>query len=97
MALSTLQNQIVASATGFSDSIFLDEKPEGQDWTVFVRSGTFGDTDIQISDNGTDWGDAKDSAGVINFIANGSFRSPGGIYLRMDVNSYSAAITLVAK
>jgi len=93
-------NTIVASATGPSNSLFLLDSPEGKDSIIFARAAAWGDTDVQVSDNGTDWGDLKkDDGTVVNLTENSSFQVPGGIYIRLDVNSLdgSNAITLVAK
>ena len=103
MTLSTLQNQIVASATGFSASIFLDEKPEGQDWTLFLTASAWGNTGLQTSHDGTSWSTEEETlSGTTAAIAvtkNSSRRCPGGVCVRMNVASLSGGepITLVAK
>lgn len=97
MALSALKDKIVTTATGASDSIFQESKESGQDWTLFVSCGTWGDADLQASADGVNWGDAKDAAGVVNFVENGSVRVPGNCYYRLNVTTHSAVITLIAK
>jgi hypothetical protein len=96
-------NQVSASATGASNFIALDEKPQGQDYTVFLSASAWGDTDVQMSHDGTNWGDAEELIEgvmtVVNRTKNCNFRCPGGVYLRLDVNSLSGSnpITLTAK
>lgn len=98
MAQSAFKHKIITTGTGASDSIFLESKESGQDWTLFASSGTWGDADLQASGDGTAWGDAETSPGeVVNFVANGSVRVPGNCFYRLDVNTHSAAITLLAK
>ena len=106
MPLSTAgQNKITASATGASDYIFLAEKDEGQDWTLFFYGSAWGDVDLQASpspDISNSWGDVQMLIGgaltTVNRTSNGSVRVPGGCYYRLDVNSLSGGnpITLVA-
>lgn len=89
--------RITATGTGASDHIFLHEKENGHDWTLSLASGTWGSADLQASADGTNWGDVKDSAGtVINHTANGFNRVAGNMFYRLDVNTYSADITLIA-
>lgn len=98
MALSANKHKITTTGTGASDSIFLEEKENGQLWTLFAASSSWGDTDLQVSGDGTNWGDALDaSAAVVNFTANGSVRVPGNCHYRLDVNTHTAVITLLAK
>lgn len=98
MAASAYQYKIITTGTGASDHIFLPEKENGQLWNLFLFSGTWGDTDLQNSGDGTNWGDYKGGgAAVLNFTANGSCVVQGNQYIRLDVNTHSAAITLLAK
>lgn len=96
-------SQVVATATGQSDYIFLDEKPQGQDYTVFLSAAAWGNTDVQMSHDGIAWGDAEELIEgvmtVVNRTKNCNFRCPGGVYLRLDVNSLSGSnpITMTAK
>lgn len=96
-------SQVIASETGPSNFIFLDEKPQGQDYTVFLSASSWGNTDVQMSHDGANWGDAEELIEgvmtVVNRTKNCNFRCPGGVYLRLDVNSLSGSnpITLTAK
>lgn len=97
MALSAIKNRITTTGTGASDEIFLQEKENGLDWTLSVFSSSWGDADLQVSSDGTNWGDALDASGVVNFTANKSVIVPGNMYYRLDVNTHAAVITLLAK
>lgn len=91
-------HEITATGTGASNHIFLADKENGQLWTLGVSSGTWGDADLQASADGTNWGDVKDSAGsVVNYTANSFSVVRGNMYYRLDVNTHSANITLLAK
>ena len=97
MALSAIKNKITTTGTGASDSIFIEEKENGLPWTLSAFSSSWGDADLQISGDGTNWGDALDSSGVVNFTANKSVIVPGNMHYRLDVTTHTAAITLLAK
>lgn len=98
MAASAYKDKIITTGTGASDHIFLSEKESGLPWMLFLSSGTWGDADLQNSGDGTNWGDAETSPGTVaNFTANGSCVVQGNQYIRLDVNTHSAAITLLAK
>lgn len=90
--------EITATTTGASNHIYLPDKENGQPWTLAITSGTWGDADLQASADGAAWGDWKDAAGsVVNVTANGFAVVPGDMFYRLDVNSYSADIKLLAK
>lgn len=93
-------NELVATTTGASDCIFLPERQFGQDWTVFYKCATWGDADVQLSDNREDWGDAitdqSTPSSVLNLTLNGSFRCPGPVYVRLNVTTITVPITLTA-
>ena len=99
--ISEFRNKIVANATGDSDTLFLSERPNGNDWTIFLKSESWGDTDVQVSDDGSSWGDLEEQvsgvAATVNRTKNSSFSCPGGIYIRLNVNSIDDPIELVAK
>lgn len=103
MALSSQKDRIVASATGVSDSLFLDEKPESQDWSLFFRADAWGNTALQTSDDGTNWATEDETisgtTAAMAITKNSRRRMPGGIYVRLNVASLSSSlpITLVAK
>ena len=89
---------IVAVGTGLTDAIFLHEKPNGHQWVLAFFSATWGDTDLQASVDNVNWGDAMDSCDVIiNHVANGFTTVPGDKYYRLNVNTYTADITVEAR
>ena len=96
MALSADKHKITTTGTGASDSIFLEEKENGLNWTLSASSSSWGDADLQVSADGTNWGDALDASGVVNFVANKSVSVPGNLQYRLDVNTHTAVITLLA-
>ncbi len=99
MGLSAFVDKIVADATGVSDHLFLFEKDEGQDWTLFFQADAWGNTDLQASADGVNWGDVQmligGSLATVNRTSNGSVRVPGGCYYRLDVNRFRAANLLL--
>lgn len=98
MAISDFKDKIVTAGTGASDHIFLTEKPNGQDWTLSAFASSWGDADLEVSADGTNWGDCESSPGnVVNFTANGSVRVAGNLYYRLNVTTHAAVITVLAK
>lgn len=88
---------VTATATGGSSSLLL---PSGSDWVLSITSSTWGDADLQGSVDGTTFIDVEDklvSGSVVNLSANKLVRVSGGMYYRLDVNTYSADITIKAK
>lgn len=103
MAVSAYKDKIVAAATGVSDTLFLDERPQGNDWSLFITAAAWGNTALQTSSDGETWVTEDETvSGTTAAMAvtkNSRKRLPGGIYVRMNVASLSGgnAITLVAK
>lgn len=98
MAESAVKDKIVTTGTGASDFIFLADKETGQDWALHVSASAWGDADLEVSGDGTNWGDCESSPGtVVNFVANGSVRVAGNSYYRLNVTTHTSAMTLLAK
>jgi hypothetical protein len=91
------RNTITATGTGGSSAVQLSG---GGDWVLQVTCSSWGNADLQCScDGGTTFVDVVDAANgsVVNFTANKALAVKGGLSYRLDVNSYTSAITLVAQ
>jgi hypothetical protein len=103
MGLSIYKDKIIATATGPSDHLFLDERPDGRDWTLFFRADAWGATGLQTSDNADDWADEEETVSgttdTMEITKNSTRRIAGGIYVRLNPASLGSSepITLVAK
>lgn len=103
MPLSEFKDKIVAAATGASDVLFLDERPQGNDWSLFFTAAAWGNTALQTSSDGTTWVTEDETVSgttaAMAITKNSRKRLPGGIYVRLNVASLGSSepITLVAK
>lgn len=85
---------ITATATGASSSVYLAPG----EWVLALTSSSWGDADLQASADGrSTFIDVTDTSGVINATANKLVRVAGGLYYRLDVNTFTADIVLTAQ
>lgn len=88
---------ITATTTGTTSGIQL---PSGSAWALQITSGTWGAATIeQSADGGTNWVTVRnyDDSANISLTANRVYVVRGGLSYRLNVSSYSAAITMVAQ
>ena len=87
---------ITATTTGTTDGVQLSA---GSAWALQITSGTWGVASIESSaDGGTNYTTVFDQTNTaISLTANRTYRVVGGLKYRLNVSSYSAAITMVAQ
>lgn len=93
---NSAQYVVVSSATQ-SDHLLL---PDGYDYVLQCSCSGNYTLDIQTSVDGTNWADAYVDASnkaTLDKSAKQSVIVPGGLCVRMDVDTYNAAITMTAK
>lgn len=86
--------QVTATSTGTTSAIQL---PASRSWAVQVTSGTWGAAKIETSaDGGTNWVTLRtfDDSADIALTANRTYVIPGGLSVRLNVSSYTAAIVM---
>lgn len=84
-----------ATGTGTTAGLQLSA---GSRWALQVTSGTWGSATIESSaDGGSSWTTVENASGTITFTANKTIVVHGGLKYRLNVASYSAAITMTAQ